>query len=443
MRAILITLLLANVFVGHGQVISTFAGDGTAGFFGDGGNATGAKFITPSEIAFDALGNCYISDASNNRIRKVDIAGKVTTIAGSTAGYGGDGGPATAALLKNPSGVAIDATGNIYIADCFNYRVRKISTSGIISTIAGTGVLGFSGDGGAATAALITGVTLLALDKTGNLYFPDGHSIAQVTPSGILHIIAGNGTPGYGGDGGQATAALLNGNEGLAIDATGNIYLADHYNNRIRRIDAATHIITTVAGTGTYGYKGDNGQATAAELQSPFDVAINGYGEIFFSDYNNNVIRKIAKSGIITTVAGNNIVGYSGDGGPATAAQLYGPYGIAFDACDNLYIGDGHNNRVRKVAFNPLCWKLGVDNEQPSNPRISIYPNPTTDILHIDNLQSKATCRVLSIVGVVQQQAALHAGSNSIDIAGLPGGIYIVELISDDGKRSVNKIVKQ
>ena len=328
--------------------ISTVAGDGTEGFGGDGGPATAAQLYRPSGVAVDGAGNLYIADRGNSRIRKVDAAGVITTVAGDgTSGYGGDGGPATAAQLNNPYDVAPDGAGNLYIADRSNSRIRKVDAAGAISTVAGDGTSGYGGDGGAATAAQLNRPWGVALDGAGNLYIADreNHRIRKVDAGGVISTVAGDGTEDYGGDGGPAAAAQLNSPSGVAPDGAGNLYIADTGNDRIRKVDAAG-VISTVAGDGTPGYGGDGDAATAAQLYFPSGVAVDGAGNLYIADSGNERIRKVDAAGAISTVAGGGPIG---DGGPATAAQLYSPRGVAADGAGNLYIADSFNNRIRKV----------------------------------------------------------------------------------------------
>ena len=283
-------------------------------------------------------------------------AGAISTAAGTgTYGYSGDGGPATSAEEAEPSDVIFDTAGNAYIAEWANSRIREISAStGYINTVAGDGTPGYSGDGGAATSAEIYNPGGLAMDSSGNIYIADtnNYRIRKVTASTeIITTVAGNGTSGYSGDGGAATSAELSYPEKVAVDGSGNIYIADYYNERIRKVTASTGIITTVAGNGTAGYSGDGGPATSAELSSPAGVALDSSGNIYIADLSNSRIRKVTVStGIITTVAGNGTSGYSGDGGPATSAELFFPFSVETDSGNNLYIADFDNCRIRLVT---------------------------------------------------------------------------------------------
>ena len=283
--------------------------------------------------------------------------GAVTTVAGilKSVGYSGDGGVATSAMLNYPYGVAVDAAGNIYIADAGSHVIRMLNVdTNVITTVAGTGAFGYSGDGGLATAAKLNTPQGVAIDAAGNIYIADSVNgvIRLVTKStGIISTVAGTGAFGYSGDGGVATAAMLNYPYGAAIDAAGNIYIADYNNCAIRLVTKSTGIITTVAGTGTFGYSGDGGVATAAKVRSPRGVAIDAAANIYIADTFNSVIRLVTKStGIITTLAGTGSGGYTGDGGLATAAKMNSPSGVAIDTAGNIYITDSSNAKIRLIT---------------------------------------------------------------------------------------------
>jgi len=332
----------------NSYAISTVAGGGTVS--GDGGPAVAAVLFAPTAVALDGSGNLYIADRDNHRVRRVTPAG-VTTVAGSgVPGFGGDGGSALTAQLRSPSGVAVDRAGNLYIADRDNQRVRRVTASGMISTVAGAGNPGFTGDGGPATSALLNGPEALAVDAAGNIYIADraNHRIRRVTPAGMISTFAGAGASGFGGDGNPATSALLDSPEAVAVDAAGNVYLADRGNHRVRRVTAAG-VIATVAGDGTQGYDGDGGEAVAASLDSPAGVAVDGSGNLWIADTGNHRVRRVGSGGGISTVAGSGLAGYGGDGDRAGLAQLNVPRGLAIDASGNLLIADRDNHRVRQV----------------------------------------------------------------------------------------------
>ncbi len=276
----------------------------------------------------------------------------ITTVAGNgTAGFSGDSGPATSASLDEPLGVAVDGAGNLFIADRGNHRIRKVSTNGTITTVAGNGTADFSGDSGPATSASLDRPYGVAVDGAGNLFIADrwNERIRKVGANGTITTVAGNGTFGFSGDSGPATSATLNGPRGVAVDDAGNLFIADYDNHRIRKV-SANGIITTVAGNGTRGFSGDDGPATSASLFFPTGVAVDGAGNLFIADFGNQRIRKVSANGTITTVAGNGTEDFSGDSGPATSASLALPHSVAVDGAGNLFIADSDNHRIRKVG---------------------------------------------------------------------------------------------
>jgi sugar lactone lactonase YvrE len=311
--------------------------------------------LLPSAIVFDTQGNLYIAETGNQAIRKIDTTGNLTTIAGTgTQGYSGDNGPATAAQLDSPQGLAIDANQNLYLADTHNQVIRKLSlTTGIITTIAGNGTQGYSGDNGPATTAQFDLPTALALDTNQNLYIADSanHRIREInSTTGIVTTIAGNGIQGFSGDNGLATVANIDSPTGIAIDTAGNLYLADTHNQRIREINSATGIITTIAGTGAAGYSGDNASATTASLALPHGLSIDPAGNLYLADTANHRIREInAATGQITTIAGNGTQGFSGDNAPATAATLDSPLAVDLPSTNLITLADTANQRIRQL----------------------------------------------------------------------------------------------
>ncbi|MDA2934592.1 IPT/TIG domain-containing protein [Acidobacteria bacterium AH-259-D05] len=337
-------------------IITTVAGTDHPGFSGDGGSAIEAELNKPERIAVDGVGNLFIADSLNDRIRKVDaISGIITTVAGSDQeDFLGDGSPATEAVLRFPQQIAFDGGGNFLIADTVNDRIRKVDLStGIITTVAGTGEHGFTGDGELATEANLRSPKGVAVNGAGDVFIGDtfSHRIRKVDiETGIITTLAGNGERGFSGDDGPAAEASLNQPRHVAVDADGNLLIIDAANHRVRRVDLTSGIITTVAGNGERGFSGDEGLATESSLNNPRSVTVDAAGHLFIADASNHRIRRVdLTSGIITTVAGNDEQGFSGDEGLASEATLDFPVGVAFDKDGNLFIADLRNNRIRKV----------------------------------------------------------------------------------------------
>lgn len=333
-------------------IIKPAVGTGTLGFSGDGGAATAAELSQPYSVVLDASGNLYIADQVNSRVRKVTPDGTITTIAGNgTNGFSGDGKAGTSAELYFPCGVAVDSSGNVYIADTDNHVVRKLATSGTISTFAGINAAGFVGDTGAATSAELNYPVGLALDAAGNLYIADSanNRIRMVATDGTITTFAGDGNPNYAGDGGAATGAELNDPQGVAVDSAGAVYIADTGNHVIRKV-STDGTISTVAGNGAPGYAGDGGPATLASFNYPKSVVVDAGGNLFITDSFNSRIRVVTEDGTVTTVAGNGELSDTGDGGPADSASLRFPSGAAMDAAGDLYIADTQNNRIRLLT---------------------------------------------------------------------------------------------
>ena len=322
-------------------------------------SALTVPLILPSGIVFDTDGNLYLAEAANHTIRKVDATGIITTIAGTgTQGFSGDNGAATAATLDSPQGLALGTADNLYLADTHNQRIRRLNLStGIITTIAGTGTPGFFGDNGLATAAQLNLPTAIALDKANNLYLADtaNHRIRRIDfTSGIITTIAGAGTQAFFGDNGPATNANIDSPTGLAFDSADNLYLADTHNHRIRRIDAATGIITTIAGTGNASFSGDTTAATSASLALPHGLAMDPVGNLYLTDTANHRIRRIdATTGLITTIAGDGIQAFDGDNAQAIAASLDSPRATAISPTTLVTLADTANQRIRQLTAAP------------------------------------------------------------------------------------------
>jgi len=317
--------------------------------------ATTLPLVLPSAIALDAHGNLYLAETANHVVRKVDPTGHIVVVAGSgVQGFGGDGGPASAALLDSPQGLAVDAHNNLYIADTHNHRIREVDLSnGTITTIAGNSSSGSDGDAGLASAATLDSPTALALDSKANLYLADirSHRIRKISfGTGVITTVAGNGIQSFDGDGANATAALIDSPAGIAVDSSGNLYISDSHNQRVRRIDAASGTITTVAGTGVAGFSGDSGSPAAAALALPQGLSIDQQGIVYLADSANHRVRRIDIShGTISTLAGQGTQGFAGDGGPAVAASLDSPRSAIVGA-DSVVIADTGNRRIRAIA---------------------------------------------------------------------------------------------
>lgn len=336
--------------------ISTIAGTATLGFSGDGAAATAAQLSAPESVAIDSAGNLFIADRDNHRIRRIDaVTGFIETVAGTgTAGFSGDGGPATSAQFDTPNGIAVATNGDLYIGDHRNHRIRRIDgTTGTITTIAGTGVLGFSGDGGEATSAQLHFPSTVSLDANQGLIVTDywNHRIRRIDlVSGIIETVAGSETRGFDGDGGPATDAHLDLPTFAIADRAGNLFIADWANQRIRRVDAVTGVIETIAGTGTSATSGDGGPAVTAGVFRPWGLALDAAGNLFFCEQLGHRIRRIdAVTGFITTVAGTGTSGFSGDGGQAASASVWMPLGIAVSPGGDLIFGDLFNQRIRRI----------------------------------------------------------------------------------------------
>lgn len=336
------------------QIIATLAGNGSAGSGGDGGSAIAANLFTPTGIAVDARGNLFIADSENHRVRKVTPAGLILPFAGSgKLGSSGDGGQALNAAFNRPQSVAVDASGNVYIADTGNQRIRKVDANGVITTIAGNGQAGFEGDGGPANQASLNVPFQVAVDAAGNLYIADSFNrrVRKVSAgNGSISTFAGDGRIGSSGDGGQATAAQFLLPYGVAADKNGVVYILDAFDNRVRRV-GQDGVISNYVGTGNFGYSGDGGPAVSATIDPLSYISLDADGNLFIADRFNHAIRKVtAATGIITTVAGvGRASGFSGDGSVPQLARINSPLDVTFDRVGNMYIADTGNQRIRKV----------------------------------------------------------------------------------------------
>ena len=385
--AFLLKLFISGTFIAmtawaqteSGWRIYTIAGTGQPSHGGDGGRAVEAQLDLPVGVAVDNTGNVFISELYSQRIRRVDVTGTITTFAGTgEPSYGGDGGPAVRARLSFPLGVAVDHIGNVYIADTGNDRIRQVDATGTITTFAGTGEEGYDWEG-PAVEAKVARPRGVAVDSSGNLYFtgPFNFGIRHVDDAGNISQVPGSGEPYDGPEDEQRVSR----DRGVAVDGSGNLYIANIHNNYVRRVDA-TGTVSVVAGTREPGYGGDGGPAAEAQLNYPTGVAVDKAGNLYIADTGNHRIRRVDTFGTITTIAGTGVPGYSGDGGPAAEAQLASPYAVAVDGSGNLFVADLGNYRIRVltraaslsppteltvtvVSYNgiDLAWQDNSDNE--------------------------------------------------------------------------------
>ena len=433
LRSIIVITTTLGLSLCRGQgLISTVAGTGTCCADADGVAATLAYLQGPDGLTIDSAGNLYIWEVQPFRVRKVNTDGIITTVAGVYQSFGGtgDGGPATSALLfggSTHSGLAMDSAGNLYISDGNNHRIRKVNTSGIISTVAGNGAPGFSGDNGPATSAMLNYPEGIAVDGEGNLYIADSSNlrIRKVSAAGIITTVAGNGNVVTAGDGGPATGASFGQPIGVTLDSAGNLYLCD--GRRVRKVNTAG-IISTVAGTGVLGNSGDGGPATSAQLRGASGMAVDRAGNLYIADISNQRIRKVDAAGIISTIAGSTL-GFSGDGGPSTAAKLTTPHDVVFDAMGNLYVSDTGNHRIRKIAAGgaaisatpgTISFSYTIGGAAPVTQTMSVS-SPGADVSFSVTASTSSGSWLSVSPGTGTTPATL---SVSVSPTGLPGGVY-------------------
>jgi len=426
MKKVLFGLMLLSAFTSQGQtgIVETICGNGTAGYIGNGVPATNSEVDYPHSVYVDNKGNCYVGDQNNNCIRMINSAGIITTIAGTAvAGYNGDDIAATSAQLNGSGSAKVDKHGNIIITDNYNNYVRKIDTNGIIHIICGNGGQGYFGDGGPATAAELYNPSDIAMDSSNNIYFSDlqNQCVRKIdAATGIVTTIAGNGTVGYYGDGGPASASLLSYPNYLYIDQDQNLYISDNGNHCIRMINSSG-IISTVAGTGVGGYNGDGIAATSAKLYYPGGICKDKSGNLYIADYYNSRVRMVNTSGVISTIAGNGSLGFSGDGGPATAAEFARPVDVNVDSNSNIYIIDYDNQRIRKIEST-----TGVVNVIGSKDDIKIYPNPVTSIVNLESQKAIGKFQVYNTLGQEIIADEIKSNKYTLDLSKFNGGIYFI-----------------
>lgn len=408
----------------------------------NGVEATSVSLARPSGVAFDAAGNLFIADTDDNVVREITLAGVISTVAGTGGqGFGGDTGQATSALLDSPQGVAVDQSGNIYIADTHNNRIREVS-NGVITTIAGTGAAGFSGDGAAATSAELDLPTAVAVDSSGNIYIADTNNnrIREISGTTIT-TVAGDGQQTFSGDNGLATAAALNSPSGVAVDSAFNIYIGDTGNQRVRMVTFATGIITTLAGNGVKGFNGD-GPATSTELASPRGLAVDASGTVYLADSDNNLIRTVS-GGAVVTIAGNGAEGFSGDTSASTGAMLDKPRSVAVSGTSAVF-ADTENNRVRAVSGGAVNTIGGT---APSGSESLVLSGPLTAVYGTGTLTATFSNGALTATGSVTfydgegsspvnlGSAALSSNTATLDTSHLSAGThYIVASYPGDAK---------
>lgn len=437
----LILILTLFYIPAMAQTISTVAGTGEIGNTGDGGPAISATINYPCGFTNDKAGNIYFTlGIGGNGVRKIATDGTISRIAGSgSGGYSGDGENALSAEFNNAQNIAIDTIGNLYIADAQNYVIRKIDkATNIVTTIAGNGSYGTAGVGGPATAAQLLTTASVAVDKYGNVYVGNEYRVLKVNTAGIISSVAGTTMVGYSEDGGLADTSKIMAAHGLTVDDTGNLYIADGY-CCVRKVNTAG-IISRVIGNGVPDSYGDGGPATAAACV-PTRIKLDKFGNMYITEYpTGNKVRMVGQDGIIHTIAGTGEIGFDGDGGPAVAAKFYHPIDIAFDSCNNLYIGDLANYRIRKISY-PFCNYVGVQDVSQQNGN-KIYPNPSSDKLYLKYRNSPCKYAIKNLMGSVVGSGMLDANTYQIDISTLNAGSYLLYTESDNKAIEVQTFIK-
>lgn len=423
-------LFLLLEFTVNAQIITTVAGGGINNP-GNDGQAIECVLETPSGVAVDGSGNYYICETFAQRVRKVSPDGTISIFAGTgVSGNSGNGGPATAAKLSNPYCIVVDKFDNVYIGE-FSV-IRKINTAGIITNYAGTGISGASGTGGPATAAQLMGIRGLAIDGLGNMYVSDiaNNVVRKIDNTGIITRVAGTGLATYNGDTLQATDANISEPVGLATDKDNNLYIVSYSQNRVRKV-TPDGIITTVAGTGVAGYSGDGSYAASAKLDRPTSICIDKWNNLYVSDSYNDCVRKISNTGVISTIAGNGLSGFEGDGGPATAAKLLNPAGIIIDEAGGMSLCDWGNNRIRRVSN-----VVSIGNVESKQYGLDIFPNPNKGsfIMHLLS-ENNNTVKILitDVVGKLVEEMFVLSNEQVTVNLDAPTGMYYVTAFTDGG----------
>lgn len=431
-----LTAISFNADAQYRKIITIAGTGGTGGYGGDGFTATAGTFNGPHNVAVDNTGNVFIVDYFNFRVRKIKkTTNTIVTFAGNgISGNSGDGTAATNGEI-NPQGVTTDFRGNVYIADNVHNVIRKVNNLNIISTYAGTGVQGYFGDNGSALSAEFNAPFGLACDRRGNLYVADAgnHVVRMIDTFGVITTIAGDGNAGYSGDGFGALTARLDSPYAVAVAPSGAVIIADHNNNVVRVVDASG-IINTLAGNGVYAYSGDGGLAINASFKYPTGVAVDTAGNVYISDSYNNVIREVDATGVINTVVGNGWPGFGGDLGGPLGANLFHPYGVAVDTFGSIYIADANNQRVRKV----YTTTVGVGND-PLEEEPEVFPNPFYDNISVSDLHKGDKVCMYDMTGraVSETWTVANDGDQYFHIGEVATGVYLLRISDAQGNNRV------
>lgn len=420
-----------NAEAQYRKIISIAGTGGIGGYGGDGMVATAGTLNGPHNVAVNRAGEVFIVDYFNFRVRKIKTNGSIVTFAGNgITGNTGDGTAATNARM-NPQGVATDFRGNVFISDNEHNVIRKVNTINIVSTYAGTGISGYDATISTAINSRLFAPFGLACDSRGNLYVADAgnHMVRKIDTFGVITTIAGDGTPGNGGDGFAAVTSRLDSPYAVAVDRHDNVYIADHNNNRVRVVTPGG-IINAFAGSGTMGLAGDGGKSDTAKFRYPTGVAVDSAGNVYISDSYNNVIRMVDTGGYISTVVGNSFPGFGGDLGNPLGANLFHPYGVAVDTFGSIYIADANNQRVRKV----YTTTLGIEDVDQTT-ALRIYPNPANNNITIAGVMKNDKVCVYDQAGrpVTEKWTVTIDGEQTFEIGELATGIYLLQVCDATG----------
>jgi hypothetical protein len=423
----------------YGQVIVTVAGTGVNGYSGDGGPATNCKMTFPLDLTFDRLGNLYFTDDAVSCVRRISADGLISRYAGTgISGYGGDGGLATDANITGGGFLATDKWNNVYLSDGGNHRIRKITFGGLITTVAGTGTAGYNGDGIPATNAQLNGAQGIAVDEFGNIYVCDrrNYRIRKIDTAGIIHTVTGNGVSGISIDGSIADTAAIDETWCIKVDVTGNVLFNE--NDRIRRINVLDNTLETLAGNGVHGYAGDGGLATTAEIFVE-NFTVDSIGNIYITGANR--IRKVDTGGIINTIAGTGAGGFEGDGVNVSVAKIPLPGGLSFSDRGELNYAEKGSARIRKIT---MAWD-GVSEMSGANSKLELYPNPAHGVVNarMNAPAKEVNLTIMDASGVVVKSMTVPCNvTNEIDVNVLRPGVYTLKMTAGSDEVSQQLIVK-